>query len=92
MASFRRGDPVEPAPPESEGAATALDRLDRMSRRRGRFRSGTLASFQYRDFRFLWLGQISQALALWMEQIARPLLVLSAAVGGDARDLGLVLR
>ncbi len=90
MASFRRGDPVEPAPPESEGAATALDRLDRMSRRRGRFRSGTLASFQYRDFRFLWLGQISQALALWMEQIARPLLVLSAAVGGDARDLGLV--
>ena len=61
-----------------------------MSRHRGRFRSGTFASFQYRDFRFLWLGQISQALALWMEQIARPLLVLSAAVGGDARDLGLV--
>ena len=61
-----------------------------MSRRRGRFRSGTFASFQYRDFRFLWLGQISQALALWMEQIARPLLVLSATVGGDARDLGLV--
>ncbi len=61
-----------------------------MSRHRGRFRSGTFASFQYRDFRFLWLGQISQALALWMEQIARPLLVLSATVGGDARDLGLV--
>ena len=90
MASSRRGDSSEPAPPESEAAAAALARLERMSRHRGRFRSGTFASFQYRDFRFLWLGQISQALALWMEQIARPLLVLSAAVGGDARDLGLV--
>ena len=90
MASSRRGDSSEPASPESEAAAAALARLERMSRHRGRFRSGTFASFQYRDFRFLWLGQISQALALWMEQIARPLLVLSAAVGGDARDLGLV--
>ena len=90
MASFRRGDHEEPAPPESAGAATALERRERMLRRRGRFRYGTFASFQYRDFRFLWLGQISQAMALWMEQIARPLLVLSDLVGGDARDLGLV--
>ncbi|MDE2803190.1 MAG: MFS transporter [Chloroflexota bacterium] len=90
MASFRRGDQEEPAPPESAGAATALERRERMLRRRGRFRYGTFASFQYRDFRFLWLGQISQAMALWMEQIARPLLVLSDLVGGDARDLGLV--
>lgn len=90
MASFRRGDQEEPAPPESAGAAAALERRKRLARRRGRFGSGTFASFQYRDFRFLWLGQISQAMALWMEQIARPLLVLSEIVGGDARDLGLV--
>lgn len=90
MASSRRGDSEEPAPPESAGAATAVERAQRMARRRGRFRYGTFASFQYRDFRFLWLGQISQAMALWMEQIARPLLVLSDLVGGDARDLGLV--
>lgn len=90
MASFRRGEPTESAPPESEGAATATERPQRWARRRSRFRHGTFASFQYRDFRFLWLGQISQAMALWMEQIARPLLVLSDVVGGDARDLGLV--
>ncbi len=90
MASSRREDHEEPAPPESAGAATALERRERMLRRRGRFRYGTFASFQYRDFRFLWLGQISQAMALWMEQIARPLLVLSDLVNGDARDLGLV--
>ena len=90
MASSRRDDSVEPAPPDSAGAATALERARRPSRRRSRFRHGTFASFQYRNFRFLWLGQISQALALWMEQIARPLLVLSDLVGGDARDLGLV--
>ncbi|MDE2968860.1 MAG: MFS transporter [Chloroflexota bacterium] len=90
MASSRREDHEEPAPPEWAGAATALERRERMLRRRGRFRYGTFASFQYRDFRFLWLGQISQAMALWMEQIARPLLVLSDLVNGDARDLGLV--
>lgn len=90
MASSRRGDQEEPAPPESAGAATALEQPPQPPRRRRRFRSGIFASFQYRDFRFLWLGQISQALALWMEQIARPLLVLSNLVGGDARDLGLV--
>ena len=90
MASSRREDSVEPAPPDSAGAAAALEAARRASRRRSRFRRGTFASFQYRDFRFLWLGQISQAMALWMEQIARPLLVLSDLVNGDARDLGLV--
>ena len=38
---------------------------------------GTIfASLAYRDFRFLWLGQITHAFALWLEQIARPLLIL----------------
>ncbi len=90
MASVRPGDPTESAPPEPEGAATALERPRRSGRRGGWFRSGLFASFQYRDFRFLWLGQISQATALWMEQIARPLLVLSDLVGGNAVHLGLV--
>lgn len=34
------------------------------------------ASLAYRDYRLLWLSQTSYAAALWMEQIARPWLVL----------------
>ncbi len=51
-------------------------------------RHGTFASLRYRDFRLLWAGQASHAAALWMEQIARPWLVLemtndnAAHVGG----------
>jgi MFS family permease len=36
----------------------------------------TFHSLQYRDYRFLWFGQIGAAGSLWMEQIARPLLML----------------
>ena len=39
-------------------------------------RHGTFSSLQYRNFRYLWLGQFSHASALWMEQVARPFLVL----------------
>ena len=45
--------------------------------RRGRGTAGGLfASLAYRDFTLLWLGQITHAAALWMEQTARPLLIL----------------
>lgn len=44
---------------------------------------------QFDQFRYLWLAQIAQALSLWTEQIARPLLVLS--IGGSAIDLGFVI-
>ena len=39
--------------------------------------AGTAPSrpLRYRNFRYLWLGQISHAGALWMEQLARPVLI-----------------
>lgn len=50
--------------------------------------TGTFASLRYRNLRLLWIGQTGHAAALWMEQIARPWLVLdltddnAAHVGG----------
>lgn len=38
--------------------------------------TGILASLGFRNYRLLWLSQTSYAAALWMEQIARPWLVL----------------
>jgi MFS family permease len=37
---------------------------------------GTLASLRLPNYRLLWLGQTCHAAALWMEQVARPWLVL----------------
>lgn len=37
---------------------------------------GTFSSLQYRDYRYLWLGQVGHSASLWMEQIVRPLLIL----------------
>ena len=51
--------------------------------------SNTFASFAYRDFVFLWLGQITHAFALWLDQIAKPLLIL--ALTGSPIHLGLIL-
>ena len=50
---------------------------------------GTFASLQYRDFTFLWLGQITHAFALWIDQLAKPLFILY--LGGSAADLGMIL-
>ncbi len=44
-------------------------------------RDGTFSSLRIRNFRYLWLGQISHAGALWMEQIARPFLILDITDG-----------
>ena len=49
----------------------------------------TFQALAYRDYRYLWFGQISHAFSLWMEQIARPILVL--ALTGSAFHLGLIL-
>ena len=49
----------------------------------------TFHSLAYRDFQWLWLGQVSHAFALWLEQIARPLLILYLT--GSATQLGLVI-
>lgn len=51
--------------------------------------SRTFASLAYRDFVFLWFGQITHAGALWMDMVGRPLLVL--AVTGSPIHLGLVM-
>ena len=40
-------------------------------------RSSTFHSLRYRDYRYLWQGQIGAAASNWMEQIARPLLIYS---------------
>jgi MFS family permease len=36
----------------------------------------TFSSLRYREFRFLWFAQIGRSAAMWMEQIARPVLIL----------------
>jgi len=46
----------------------------------------TFSSLRIRDYRYLWLGQVCHAFALWMEQVARPLLVLE--ITGSAAHLG----
>lgn len=48
------------------------------------------ASLRYRDFRLLWIGQTGHALALWMQMIALPLLVLHVT-GNNAAQLGGVM-
>jgi MFS family permease len=47
------------------------------------------ASFEYRNFRYLFLGQVTHSGALWLDMVARPLLVL--AVTGSPVHLGLVM-
>jgi MFS family permease len=49
----------------------------------------TFASLAYREFVWLWLGQITHAFALWIDQIAKPLLIL--ALTGSPIHLGLIL-
>ena len=49
----------------------------------------TFASLKYRNFTYLWLGQITHAFALWIDQIAKPLMILH--LGGGGLELGLVL-
>ena len=50
---------------------------------------GTFASLAYRDFVWLWAGQITHAFALWIDQIAKPLLIL--ALTGSPIHLGMIL-
>ncbi|MEE8422327.1 MAG: MFS transporter [Dehalococcoidia bacterium] len=53
-------------------------------------RIGTFASLAIPNFRYLWLGQLSHAGALWMEQIARPFLILELT-DGSATHIGGVI-
>ncbi len=49
----------------------------------------TFASLAYRDFTWLWIGQITHSFALWVDQVAKPLLILSLT--DSPIHLGLVL-
>jgi MFS family permease len=75
-----RPGPPPPTAPATAGAGAGGDPPPQ--------RYGTFASLAYRNYRLLWFGQASHAAALWMEQIARPWLVLiitndnAAHVGG----------
>ena len=51
---------------------------------------GMFAPLRQSNYRLLWIGQSTHALALWMEQIARPFLVLDMT-GGNAAHVGGVL-
>lgn len=48
-------------------------------------RLSTFHSLRYPDYRNLWLGQVGASASMWMEQIARPLLIL------ELTDSGLML-
>ena len=50
----------------------------------------TFESLKYWNFRWIWLGQTTHALALWAQIIALPLLVLEIT-GNDPVQLGGVL-
>ncbi len=70
--------------PDPEGAR-------RVDRRRGaRSPLETMfASLRYKDFVYLWLGQVTHTSALWIDMVARPLLVLE--ITGSPVHLGLII-
>ena len=72
---------------QDSGETTSTTTEDRPARRAGPRQM--FASFAYRDFVYLWLGQITHAAALWLEQTARPLLIL--ALTGSPVHLGMVI-
>jgi MFS family permease len=78
MTQTQRRPPADSGPPNGPGGPYRPTLL-----------RGMFASFAYRDFTFLWLGQITHAAALWLEQTARPLLIL--ALTGSPVHLGLVI-
>lgn len=39
-------------------------------------RLGTFASLRHRNYRHIWMGHVGHAASLWMEQVARPVLIL----------------
>lgn len=55
----------------------------------GLFRPETFAPFAYRDYRVLWLAIFVRSAALWLEMVARPVLIIELT--GSAFLLGAVL-
>ena len=72
---------------EGGSSQVTTSELDRDGR--GVSFKGTFASLAYRNFVWLWLGQITHAFALWVDQIAKPLLILELT--GSPIHLGMIL-
>ena len=68
---------------------TASGSTQTQTRERAKRFGSIFASLAYRDFRYLWMGQVTHSAALWVDMVARPLLVL--ALTGSAVHLGLVI-
>jgi MFS family permease len=74
--------PTEELPPAGDATNDAATEEARLASSR------LFGSLRYRNLRLLWIGQTGHAAALWMEQVARPWLVLdltndnAAHVGG----------
>ena len=77
-------DPLTTPESALEEGASAFGR----GRRRGVWRR-TFEAAAYRDFRYLWVAQVSNAGAMWMMMVALPLLVLDMT--GSVVQLGLVM-
>lgn len=58
-------------------------------RRKAAWRPSTFQALGNRNYRLLWLGQLGSSASMWMEQVARPLLILDLT--GSAAMLGLVM-
>ena len=54
-----------------------------------RWLPATFHSLAYKNYALLWIGQISNSLALWMDMVARPVMII--AITGSAVQLGLIL-
>ena len=77
---------------ESKSGAAGItgSRQGSSSAERSSLARTTFASLAYRDYLYLWLGQVTHAGALWLDMVARPLLVLHLS-GGSPVHLGLVM-
>src|SRR4051812_43134816 len=51
-------------------------------------RSATFEAFRFREFRYLWLGQLGSSMGQWMDQVTRGWLMYDLT--GSALQLGLV--
>ena len=51
--------------------------------------ANTFRALHYKDYRYLWLGQLGHSAAMWMEQVVRPLLILD--ITGSALQVGFVV-
>jgi MFS family permease len=76
-------------PKREEQASAVTEAADAKGNEQRFSIKNTFASLRYRNFTLLWMGQLTHAFALWLEQTARPLLIL--ALTDSAVHLGAVI-